>query len=126
MIDDIAPEDIRKGHRLRVKPRHRHDEVVIEVTGTAQHSSGWWVTGQVVDGDEATHRIEHVYVPNGSSVKRVGFSAPDWVVHLTDKRLASDLQKIAENVRWCSAEERTMRLLEAARRLERPRDADDS
>lgn len=44
---------------------------------------------------------------------------PDgWAKALTNARLADDLDHLADNIRWCSADERAVRLHEAARRLE--------
>jgi hypothetical protein len=47
----------------------------------------------------------------------------DWAKHLTDDRLASDLRRLADNIRFDNPEARAARLREAARRLDGARPA---
>jgi hypothetical protein len=44
-------------------------------------------------------------------------SSESWARALTDERLAADLTRLADNVRWCTATQRSAVLREAARRL---------
>lgn len=47
----------------------------------------------------------------------------DWAKHLTDDRLASDLLRLADDIRFDNPDARAARLREAARRLQNPRPA---
>jgi hypothetical protein len=74
-----------------------------------------FLTRQGVDHAEVFPTVTEVEKPAATSEEHSTLDV--WARTLTDSRLAADLERLADNIRWVWAEERTARLREAARRL---------